>query len=100
MAIEIHVAAVLQEQRHKRRPSRLMTRAESGASLCVEELMERHVIAPVRVVLKVLVIAEGRAAASVVVVTEEDAREPSREFVGDLRERHVMARSSRTLERE
>ena len=43
-----------------------MTRAEPGAAVTVKELVERHVVAPLRVVLEVLVAAEHRAPPRVV----------------------------------
>jgi len=51
----------------------------------MKELIERHVVSPVGIASKELVLAEHGAATAVRRIAQEDACETSRELVGDLR---------------
>jgi hypothetical protein len=63
-------AALLQQFGDETRPSRLMTGADAAPGLAVEVLVERHVVAPVRILLKARDITEYRTSAIVVAKDE------------------------------
>src|SRR6187455_830924 len=96
--LEAQVSAVLNQQRHERCPSGLMTGAESLAGITMEVLVERHVVMPVRVMLEEFVLTEHGAAPAV--VAHEETREPGGQFVGHLRKCQEASRSGRTLHGE
>jgi len=60
-----------------------MAGADTVPAITVEVLVERNVIAPVRIVLKGRTGAKDRPAA--LLVTQKDVREPPREFLRHLR---------------
>src|SRR5262245_50836491 len=75
-----------------------MARAEAGARLPVEVLVERDEVAPERIALESLHAAEHRATA--VRPTQEDPREAARELHRDVPEIHAPARSRRARDLE
>src|SRR6516162_8345143 len=81
------------EQMHDARddagPSGLMARAEAGAVVAVEVLVEQHEIAPVRIVLELF--RSTVDGSSPFAVAQEDGGETSRELLGDLIQRHLVA---------
>src|SRR5262249_10911792 len=87
-------------QAHERRagagPAGLVAGAETRAVVAVKVLVEQHVIAPQRIFLKGLIAAEDRAPAAG--VPQKDAVEPPREFLRDLKQVHLPARSRRALD--
>ena len=81
------------------RPARLVRRAEPGAGVAVEVLVERDQVMPGRVALEQLV-RRRRPAASRPSPLEEQAGQPACELVRDLRERQLAARPGRELDAE
>src|SRR5262249_20444576 len=69
-------------------PAGLVARTDSGAVVAVEVFVKRNQIAPMRVVLKFFSAAEGGSLP--IRVQEEDLHEPTRNFSGDLPERHHL----------
>src|SRR5207302_1374695 len=67
------LALLLDELGDQAGPARLMARAHAGPVVAVEVLVERHIVAPVRIVLEILLPAKHRPPA--VVVAHEDADE-------------------------
>ena len=90
------------EQIHQPRddagPSGLVTRTQAGAVVAVEVLVEQEVITPVRVLLKFA----GRSIERTppVIVPQKDAGQPTRDFLGNLIQRHVPARARWTFDGE
>src|SRR5262245_15954386 len=78
-------------------PSGLVARADTGAGVAVEVLVEEDQIAPVRVGLERGGFAVHRPGA--LLVAEEDANEAPRDLLGHLEERHADTGSGRTLDR-
>ena len=91
--MEVHVASVLQQQGDQRGPSRLMAGAQPRARLPMEELVERHAIAPMRIALEVVVVPEHRPAAATRLVAEEDPRQAARQDVSDFGKRQPLTGS-------
>jgi hypothetical protein len=79
-------------------PPGLARGAEAASILAVEVLVERDVVAKMRVVLELGIAAEDRPAA--VGSPQEQGRQPSREFVGDLAEAHLHPRAGGTFDLE
>src|SRR5262249_60185486 len=79
------LAALFEQLRDDRRPSRLVTRAETLARVAVEVLVEEDQVAPVRVGLKALTRAVHRTAAH---PSQEDRRQTPRQLDRDVPERH------------
>src|SRR5437773_411577 len=90
--------ALLDQLRDEPRPSRLVARAEAGAVVAVEVLVEEDEVAPVRVLLELLAAAVDRAAA--VAPAQEDVREAARELRGDLPQVQEPPRAGRELHLE
>ncbi len=90
------------EERHQRgddrRPPGLVAGAQAGAVVAVEVFVEKDVVLPVRIVDELARAAEDRTAAFV--VEQEDAGHAIRQLLGDLVERHVLARAGRALDAE
>src|SRR3974390_2085211 len=79
-------------------PAGLMARAEAGAIVAVEILIEEEVVAPVRILLELPGSAVNGAPS--IVVLEEDASQPARNFLGHLVKSHATPGAGRTLDRE
>src|SRR6185503_5148692 len=79
-------------------PACLMAGTKSGTGVPVEILMKRHVVAPVRVVLKVLVVAEHGPPATVSVVAHEDALQAIGKLVSHSLKRQEAPRTCRALD--
>src|SRR5262245_36139790 len=75
-----------------------MARAEAGARVPVEVLVEEDVVLPVGIRLHRLVGAVDRA--TTVGAAQEDPREAAAELPGDLLEVHHLARARRALDLE
>src|SRR5262249_17352833 len=86
------------EQMHASRdhpgPSGLVTRAEAGAIVTMEVLVEQDEIAPVRVILELWRSPVDRTSA--VLVPHENARQASRDLLGDLIQVHPTPGAGRT----
>src|SRR5947209_15001560 len=78
------LAALLEELGDEAGPARLVARADAGAVVAVEVLVEQNHVAPVRVALELLRVAVDRPAA--VPAAQEDPREAPRELGGHLPE--------------
>src|SRR5213596_3707724 len=78
------LAALLEKLGDEAGPARLVARADAGAGVAVEVLVEEDQVAPVGVALELLRPAVDRA--PTVPAPEEDPREPSRELGGHLPE--------------
>src|SRR5215472_8683270 len=87
--------SLLQQLCHHSSPTSLVAGTYAPACITMEVLVEQQVVAEVGVGLKCLVFAEDRAAS--MPVTQEDVREPTRELIGDLPERELLARARGTL---
>src|SRR5208283_2730078 len=70
------IAALLQQLRHQRGPTRLMTRSEPFRRIAVEVLIEQNIVPKIWIRLKLLIGAEHRPAA--LVVSQKHAREAPR----------------------
>src|SRR5512135_944739 len=82
--------ALLDELRDEARPARLVARADAGAVVAVEVLVEEHVVAEVRVRLEPLVAAEDRAPPAGIL--QEDPVQAPRDFPRDVPQRpHAAA---------
>src|SRR5262249_15739056 len=79
-------------------PAGLVARTDSGAVVGVEGFVKRNQIAPMRVVLKFFSAAEDGSLP--IRVQEEDLHEPTRNFSGDLPERHHLSRARRAFDLE
>ena len=79
----VNSAEDLRKHGHQRRPSGLVAGAEAGAVVAVEVLVERNVVAPVRVLLELLRAAEHRPPAAL--VAQEDALQTSRDLLAPPR---------------
>src|SRR5215510_4682627 len=71
-------------------PAGLMAGAEAGAVVAMKVLVEREVIAPVRVLLKRAGTPVDRPPA--MVVPQKDAGQPAIDLLGDLIQIHLSAR--------
>ena len=80
---------LLNELGDQSRPSRLVAGADAGTRIAVEVFVEWDQVVPVRIGLKCFDIAEHGTTGFVVV--EKESREPHRDFLGDLPERHHAA---------
>src|SRR5829696_9404360 len=69
----------LRQLRHEPGPSGLMTRAQPGAVVAVEVLVEEHMIAPVRIILECRRAAVHRPVT--VGIAQEDAFETARDLL-------------------
>src|SRR5438093_7356921 len=72
-----------------------MAGAESAATVTMEVLVEQHVVAPLRVLLEQVNLAEDGPTA--IGVAQKDAFESERNFVGSLPQGAHLPRSSRTF---
>src|SRR5437867_5780653 len=90
------LAALLQEFGDEAGPARLVARADAGAVVAVEVLIEQNQVAPVRVALELLRGAEDRPAA--VFAAQEDPREAPRDLGGHLPEGQPRAGAGRALD--
>ena len=79
-------------------PAGLVARAEPGAVVAVEVLVEEDQVTPVRILLERRASAVDRP--SPVGVREEDADEAARDLLRHLEQRHPDARARRALDRE
>ena len=91
-------AALLQQFGDEAGPAGLMACSEAATVVAVKVFVEQNMIAKMRVGLKLLGLAEDRPPA--VVVFQEDARQPPRQFLGDLPEVHHLARAGRAFDLE
>src|SRR5512145_675564 len=80
------------------RPSGLVARSETGPVVTVEVLVEQEVVAPVRVLLKLLRPAVDGP--PTMAVSQEDAGQPPRDLLGDLVQVHISAGARRTFDGE
>src|SRR3954464_6406008 len=88
-------AAAGDEVGHQAGPPGLVRRAEAGAVVTVEVLMERNEVVPGRIGLELLLAREdGPAAAGIV---EEQRGEPPRQIGRHLLQRRLLTRSVRVL---
>src|SRR5687768_4772205 len=78
-------------------PPGLMARSEPGAAVAVEVLVKWNQVVPVRVGLQAFGPAEDGTAPRLVL--QEYPRQPMRDFLGDLPERHHPPGSRRALHR-
>src|SRR5947209_10257780 len=90
------LAALLEELGDEAGPARLVARADAGAVVAVEVLVEQNHVAPVRVALELLRVAEDRPAA--VLAAQEDPREAPRELGRHLPEVQLCAGAGRALD--
>src|SRR5438876_7276154 len=90
------LAALLEELGDEAGPARLVARADAGAVVAVEVLVEQNHVAPVRVALELLRVAVDRPAA--VLAAPEDPREPSGELGGHPPEGPLCASAGRALD--
>src|SRR5712691_5409081 len=88
------LAALLQELGDEAGPARLVARADAGAVVAVEVLVEQNHVTPVRVALELLRVAEDRPVT--VLAAQEDPREAPRELGGHLPEIQRLGRTGRT----
>src|SRR5215831_5260834 len=79
-------------------PAGLMTGAEAGTVVAVKVLVEREVIAPVRILLKLASAPVDWPPA--MLVSQKDAGQPARELLGDLIQVHLSARARGTFDGE
>src|SRR5436190_8993455 len=86
------------QRRHQTGPSRLVARAETGAIVAVEVLVEQQMVAPVRIGLKRLRAAEHRPP-SILVANEDVGNAPGNVF-GDVEQVHPAAGTGRALDGE
>ena len=71
----VELSSILLDQfRYQTSPASLVARANAGAVVTVEILMERDQIAPVRVILEFFSAAENRS--SLICILQEDAHQP------------------------
>ena len=73
------LAALLQQFRHQRRPSRLMVRPDPRAVIAVEILVEQNMILEIRIALKFLAIPRTPAGCPVR-IPQENMRKPPRQL--------------------
>src|SRR5207249_9209046 len=90
------LAALLEELGDEAGPARLVARADAGAVVAVEVLVEQNDVAPVRVALELLRGAEDRPAA--VFAAQEDPREAPRDLGCHLPEGQPRAGAGRALD--
>src|SRR6266571_3275653 len=88
----------LEEIRYHSRPAGLMAGTDAAPAITVEVLVERDVIAPVRIVLKGHVGAKYSSAT--LLITQKDVREPPREFLRHLPQRQFLAGAGRAFYQE
>src|SRR3954470_7239040 len=88
----------MHQPRDDSRPPGLMARPETRAVVAVEVLVEQEQIAPVRIGLKLR--RSSVDGAMSVAVAQEDGGEAARDFLRDLIERHLPARSRGTFDGE
>src|SRR5690349_18471508 len=79
----------------ERRPSGLVSGTDAATVMAVDVFVEENVISETRVRLQLLVVCEDGPAACA--IAEEQARQPRRQLVGNLRDRHHLARAGRAL---
>src|SRR5579859_5350733 len=82
-------SSLLEEFRHQTCPTGLVAGAYTTASVTVEVLVERHVIAPIPVLLKQAHVAKHWPSA--IGPFEENGFEPARDFGGDLPQGALLA---------
>src|SRR3989442_659732 len=86
---------LLKQLRHNSSPTGLVAGTDASACIAVEVLVKQRVVTPVRVGLKGLVRAEDRA--TPILSTHKNVRESTRELIGYLPERELLARTSGAL---
>src|ERR1041385_6048186 len=79
------LAALLHQLRDHSGPARLMTCSHSCSRITMEVLVKQHKVAPMRVGLKLLLVAKHRSAA--VRVLQEDVGHASRQLPGNFPKR-------------
>src|ERR1700688_2865750 len=72
-----------------------MTGAHPGTGVAVEALVKKKQVAPMRICLKLLQVAEYRSVA--LFVTKKDVCHPARQLTRDIPQRLHVSRSSREL---
>ena len=72
-----------------------MAGPDASAGIAVEVLVEQHIITPIWVGLECLVRAENGA--TLILTTQKDVRESTRELIGYLPERELLARTCGAL---
>src|SRR5687768_7169927 len=80
------------------RPAGLVRSTDAAAGVAVEVLVEEHVVAEMRVVLHLRVVAEDRPPAAPVL--EEDVAEPVAQLAGDLLQAEEVAGAGRAFDAE
>ena len=70
--------------RRQRGPAGLMAGAHARAGVAVKVFVERHVVAPARIGLEERLAAEDRPATAILLIAQEDARQPAAQRVGGL----------------
>src|SRR5262249_10287261 len=90
--------ALLQQLGHEARPPRLMARADAGAVVAVEVLVEPDQVAPVRILLERAHPTVHRSPA--IRASQEDPGEPTRQLGRDVPEGRARARARGALDLE
>src|SRR5450759_3127866 len=94
-------SGIVAEQRGDQRgPAGLVAGAQAGAGVAVEVLVEGYVVAPVRVGLEVVVVAEDGPPPAAPRVAQENARQPACQLLRYLVQRVLLARTGRHLDLE
>src|SRR5262249_25603300 len=93
-------AAILKEQGDERRPPRLVACAEATAVIPVEKLVERNAVAPVRILLKIIVVAQYGTLPTLLFVAEEDMPQAARQLLANLCESQPMPGTGRAFDFE
>src|SRR5262245_14169663 len=94
---EAQRAAVLEQHRRQRSPSRLVTGAKPRAVVAMEILVERNEITPVWICLEVVIATEHWP--QPIVFAQADRDQPLRQVVGDRLQAHHLPGASRMLDR-
>src|SRR4051795_10079102 len=88
----------MHQHRHDSRPARLMARADPGAIVPMEILVEEQMVAPVWVFLKRLLPAEDRSPP--IRATTERRDQAVAQLIRDIVQRAKLPRPGRTLDSE
>src|SRR5215471_16138898 len=81
----VMLPSIVEEHRSDQRcPAGLMAGADAGAVISVEVFMKRNVIPPMRIGLKVVVVAPNGASTAAGRVAQEDVRQPTRQVRGNF----------------
>src|SRR6266852_1807920 len=91
------LSALLQQFRNDTRPAGLMARSDARPVVSVEIFVEQDQIAPMRVVA---VLGSLVYRPSAVLISQKYPRQAARDLRCDFPERHVLARTGRTLNLE